>query len=85
MSEIIDENVTAVEKTRDQAAVIEELEAKMKLIEKDYDSLTQQHVESTRDSLAKASDQHQEDIQHKEMMLEQVKSVRDSAIKDLAE
>jgi len=44
MSEIIDENVCAVEKAREQEDVIATLEEKVRIIEKDYDALTQQHM-----------------------------------------
>ena len=39
---------------------------------------------STADDLAAALDTHKEEIEHKEMMLEQIKEVRDSVVEDLA-
>jgi hypothetical protein len=64
MSEIIEENLTAVEKSRDLEVTIGELEEKIKGIQYENEALAAQKEEHkcTAESLAEELDTHKEEI-----------------------
>ena len=64
MSEIIEENLAAVEKSRDLEITIKELEEKMKGLQYENEAVVKQKEEHkcTAESLAEELDTHKEEI-----------------------